>query len=356
MPIIINNQEIDDEIVEQEFANIKAGYESVPGAGCVCDRDDEFRDYARDNVIARVLIAQEAQKQNTPVSDHEVESAWNELIEEHGGIESACFALGTTEDHVDEIKTHLKQQLQMNAFVNQITAEVTPPTDQELKAWHDEHAAEYMTQTQVRVLHLMKNTPRVEERETIYEQMREIRLKLIEGADFHQTAVEQSDAYKDPADLEDTETNLDDTPTPSTPSSNDSAEPTKSDGIDLGYFARGEIMEEFEVVAFSMQKNEISPIFMTHYGFHIVKLLEYIPAEQLPFEEIKDQLIEDVTNEKKQEEIRKVVEEIKKTANIEIIEPKPWYEELDEDHDDTPNALDGLGDDVEIEFDDPDDN
>lgn len=349
MPIIINNQEIDDEIVEQEFATIKAGYESVPGAGCVCDRDDEFRDYARDNVIARVLIAQEAQRQDLPISDDEVESAWNELVEEHGGVESACFALGTTEDHIDEIKTHLKQQLQMNAYVNELTADVAPVTEQELQAWHKEHAEEYMTETQVRVLHLMKNTPRVEERETIYEQMRELRQKLLEGADFHQLAVEHSDAYKDPNELQDTENPVDDSPNPT-------GEEAKSDGIDLGYFARGEIMEEFEVVAFSMQKDEISPIFMTHYGFHMIKLLDYIPAEQVSFDEVKEQLVEDVMNEKKQEQIRKAVEEIKKTANIEIIEPKPWYEELDEDHDETPNALEGLGDDVEIEFDEEDNN
>lgn len=45
-------------------------------------------------------------------------------------------------------------------------------------------------------------------------------------------------------------------------------------GGDLGFFTRGSMVGEFENVAFSLQPGEISPVFETKYGFHIVQMIE----------------------------------------------------------------------------------
>ena len=59
MPLIINGESVPDGLVEQEFEGIKAHYERMGAMSC-CERDPEFRGYARENVVARVLINQEA--------------------------------------------------------------------------------------------------------------------------------------------------------------------------------------------------------------------------------------------------------------------------------------------------------
>ncbi|MBT3615260.1 MAG: hypothetical protein HN524_04670, partial [Verrucomicrobia bacterium] len=61
MPLVINGQTIDDAVIDQEFSAIKAHYESLGSMSC-CERDGEFRGYARDNITFRVLLTQEAQR------------------------------------------------------------------------------------------------------------------------------------------------------------------------------------------------------------------------------------------------------------------------------------------------------
>ena len=52
MPLRINGQEVEDGIIEGEFAQIKSHFERIGNVSC-CERDEEFRGYAKHNVIAR---------------------------------------------------------------------------------------------------------------------------------------------------------------------------------------------------------------------------------------------------------------------------------------------------------------
>lgn len=50
--------------------------------------------------------------------------------------------------------------------------------------------------------------------------------------------------------------------------------PSRRRGGDLGTFARGQMVREFEIAAFALQKGEIAPITRTKFGFHVIKRLE----------------------------------------------------------------------------------
>ncbi len=53
-----------------------------------------------------------------------------------------------------------------------------------------------------------------------------------------------------------------------------SQHPTGSRGGELPWAKRGELLREFEEVTFSLKENELSDIFKTELGFHLVQLLE----------------------------------------------------------------------------------
>ena len=55
---------------------------------------------------------------------------------------------------------------------------------------------------------------------------------------------------------------------------------------------RGDLVKPFENMAFSLQPGEISEPVMTQYGYHIIRLDAYTAPEVLPYEQVKQQLVE----------------------------------------------------------------
>jgi len=65
---------------------------------------------------------------------------------------------------------------------------------------------------------------------------------------------------------------------------------TSARGGDLGWMARGQLIPEYEAVAFKLGKGKVSSIFQTKFGYHLIKC-EAHEAEQKPtFDEVKGKI------------------------------------------------------------------
>ncbi len=113
---------------------------------------------------------------------------------------------------------------------------------------------------------------------------REVRQKLLDGADFAELAKEYSN---DPG--------------------------SASKGGDLGYFKRRKMVPQFDEAAFNLKVNEISDIVETRFGYHIIQVTDKkkIP----PFEEAKNELREIYDRQRFKSEFAEYTDSLKKKFN-----------------------------------------
>lgn len=78
-------------------------------------------------------------------------------------------------------------------------------------------------------------------------------------------------------------------------------ESTKDNGGDLGYFNKGDMVQEFEDAAYALDVNEYTtePV-KTEYGYHII--MKTGQKEKPSFDTVKDTIIDDLIEQKKEED------------------------------------------------------
>lgn len=95
-------------------------------------------------------------------------------------------------------------------------------------------------------------------------------------------------------------------------------------GGDIGYVLQEELVPEFGDVAFILKVGEVSKPVKTQYGWHIIKVEDIRPAEFMPFEDVKDGIIQRLQEQAVQEYLLKLT----KNANVELkIQPQQQTEE-----------------------------
>jgi hypothetical protein len=286
MGLIINGQRVDDALVGAEFAGIKSYHERIGNVSC-CERDEEFRGYAKQNIIARVLLTQEAMQTTPAPAADEIEKAFDKIKEEHGGEKRFYVNIGATPDQADQIRNDISINLRVEKMIDRLCADEPEPSDQQLRDFYEQHLSAFMSPEEIRASHISKSPPRAEQRDEVYKQFRELRKQLLAGADFDEMARQHSDRGQDL--------------------------------IDLGFFSRGQLPEEFELVAFSMNINEISPVFASGVGYHIVKITGHKPSAAKPFDDVRGEVRTLLQQQRRQEKTRELVAKLQATAKIEEV-------------------------------------
>ncbi|WEX89358.1 peptidylprolyl isomerase [Sinorhizobium garamanticum] len=97
-----------------------------------------------------------------------------------------------------------------------------------------------------------------------------------------------------------------------------SSDPNKDDGGDLGYFAKGRMVPEFEVAAFALEKGSYTktPV-KTQFGFHVILVEDKRPQAPPTLEQVEPQVRQLVMRDKYLE----LLASAKKETGVEISDP-----------------------------------
>lgn len=228
-----------------------------------------------ETLIADKMIAAEAEKQKINVSKADLEKEMKTIKESYGGEEALKEALKTNNVTLSSLEKDVEKYL--------LTQKMLEPrikiTDDELKAYYEENKDQFKVAEQLTASHIL-----VADEKTA----NEVKVKLSSGEDFAELAKKYS--------------------------TDDS---TKEAGGSLGSFPKGEMVAEFDDVAFSLTENEISDPVKTEYGYHIIKAGGKTPAKEANYEENKEQIEDTLFEEKMNTEYATWLEELKKKYDIE---------------------------------------
>src|SRR2546426_5666161 len=155
-------------------------------------------------------------------------------------------------------------------------------SDDELRQYYEQHRSEYTLPERVKAQHILFKTQgkTPDEIAKIKEKAQQVLERAKKGEDFSNLAKQFS---------EDT---------------------TASNGGDLGSFGRGQMVPEFEQVAFSLSPGAISDLVQTQFGIHIIKVNEKQEGRSRPFEEMKEAVRPIVSTRKAEQKASDVAQQI----------------------------------------------
>jgi len=125
---------------------------------------------------------------------------------------------------------------------------------------------QYMTDEMVKASHILIKVDEKHSDEAAQAQALELRERALKGEDFGELAKQYS---TDPS--------------------------AARNAGSLGFFKRGQMVKPFEDVVFAMQEpGAISEVIKTPFGYHVIRYDERKMPEQMPFESVKDKIIDEL--------------------------------------------------------------
>ena len=189
-----------------------------------------------------------------------------------------------------DFRVELEHQIKIERLIDREVDSDVSVTDEEVRAFYDQNPRSFEQGEQVAARHILLTSDTLEneaERAAAGRRLAAIRADIVAGADFGDMAREHSQG-------------------PSGPS-----------GGDLGVFGRGQMVAEFEAVAFDLAVGEVSEVFETAFGFHIVQVTDRIEAVTIGFDEAEPRIVEFLLERGRNEAAGRYVAELRADAQVE---------------------------------------
>ena len=285
MALIVNGEKIEDSAIKQEVERLRPDYERVFADQKTEEREAQLLEWSRENMIEKVLINQEAQKNGDKVPPARVQEALARLKEQYDDTQQLYEDLKVEND--EQIKEEIEKQMRVEQRIEQVYKNLPKPSQADIRQYYEENQEQFKSGERLRVAHIVKYVNWQTDEQTAYEAISRAYEELKNGTAFEVVV----DKYTDCADS----------------------------GGDLGFVVRGQMVEEFEDVIFNLGAGQVSDIFRTRFGFHIAKVYSREPATVAAFEDVKSRVTELVKEKMRSEALDNFIDGLKSEAKIEDV-------------------------------------
>jgi peptidyl-prolyl cis-trans isomerase C len=282
----VNGKEINQAELDREVVNISQRYSSQMQGLPV---PDDIESKALDSLITKELLYEASRKAQIEIDDQQVDQNLQQAISRFPDKEAFDAVLKRENITVDELKSEIRHGLAIQKYVEDTFVSKATVSDDEIKSYYDSNQELFKHPEMVKASHILvslnsdaDDTQKAEARKKI----EDLAKKIKEGKDFAELASAHSDC------------------------------PSSSNGGDLGFFKKGQMVKSFEDAAFSMDPGQVSPVVETRFGFHLIKVAEKQPEGTYSLDQVKPQIQQMLIREKVQQLMEKDIENLKANAEI----------------------------------------
>ena len=285
----VNDEDVKKSDFELLIAKVRAQNQNRP---IPPERRDEIFRGVLDQLVVYTLLKQEAKARNIVVEPAEIEQQIDEMRKQMGGdanFKKAMKAQGMT---LERLRSDAQVEMAIAKMMNAQVASAAPATDAEAKDFYDKNPDKFKRPESVRASHILigvkkdaTDTEKVQARARIDQILKRAKA----GEDFAVLAREHSQ------------------------------DGSAAQGGDLNYFVKGQMVQPFDQVAFSLKPNEISDVVTTEFGYHIIKVADHKAAGTLPLEEVSDNIKQFLTQQKQQQTAEAFIAQLKQKSKVEVL-------------------------------------
>lgn len=233
----------------------------------------EFQAAILNQLITIQALLQKATPADRVAGQAEADLQYTNLVKRFGSAEAFDRQLKAVGMTVDELRGKAVQEATAKATLKRELSITV--SDEQAKAFYAKHSADFEQPELAHVRHILLMTLDPTTRSPLptnavtakRNQIDDLLKQVRSGGDFAALASKYSE---DPG--------------------------SKEKGGELPEFSRGQMVPEFEAVAFSLTNNQVSDVVTTMYGYHVIKMLEKTPAKKYAYTDTLPQINKSVAD------------------------------------------------------------
>ena len=282
----VNGQEVKKTDFDMLVKDMELGQGPIPA-----ERRDEVLRATLDRLITYNLLSQEAKARNVTCTDAEIDQRLKEMQGQFPNEEAFKKALAERNMSVERLKSDTRNDLVISKMMDSEVSAPPTATDADARVLREEPRQVQAGGT-VRASHILI---RVDEKAD-----EAAKKKARAQID---TLLKRAKAGEDFAAL----------------AKANSQDGSASQGGDLNYFARGQMVPQFDQAAFALKTGDVSNVVTTQFGYHIIKVTDHKQESTVPLEQVNDRVKQFLTGQKKQEKADQFIAGLKQKAKIEVL-------------------------------------
>jgi len=284
----VNDHDINGDVIFRELKKAAIQYKKR-GMPLTADQEKSAAKTLIDDEIGRILLVLKAKAVGIKVSE-------KMLLEKLRKVKAKFKSDSIFEHRLSDrgmTVDQYKQELEIDMYMDQlIKKEIEPKikiTEKDSQAYYDKNKSKFETQEKVRAsIMLLRFNPKEGKagEQAVLKKFESILIQVKNGADFGALAQQHSQ------------------------------DSLASKGGDLGFFTQKQMLPAFSSRAFKMKVGEVSEIFRTGHGFHVIKVTDRKPGGLSSFATEKEKIQKFLANKKISQATRDYIENLRKEAEI----------------------------------------